>query len=199
MSLRPEIYGFRIQKMLSLFGAKDEQLVKNLCRELDQTWKLPGPADYTLAYDTLRRAIFDESKELWPDLEMEREPHVCAAVTLAKHDQTWLDVGSGHWKMKAVFALVDEVIGELPVEIQPYLQVFGVGRLLFGPDLTTSWSFYGYLYHDELSALHEALVEFQNQHPEWRGDQFAYGVFDDFVGWLRQIQEKELDLWFYAN
>ena len=86
MSLRPEISGFSLQKMFDVLGCKDEEVLRRVTDEFDSKVTFRNPSLKAEAHNVLRCAIFDYDGNRWPDLEVEGEPHVFAAIVLAA---TW--------------------------------------------------------------------------------------------------------------
>jgi len=100
MSLRPIISGFDAGVMFDLLGSKDEVVLARVTKEFDDDVKFDHPSMIATAHEVLWRAIFEGDR--WRDLEVEGEPHVMAAIVLARHGQSHLATDSSHWKMPAL-------------------------------------------------------------------------------------------------
>jgi hypothetical protein len=194
MSLRPEISGFSLQRLFDILGSQDEAIIADLVGKMS----FRGNPGKTAELDAvLRRAIHERPR--WPDLAIESETHVWAAVALAHHGQTHIGTDSNSWKMPAVWEFIHQWHLQVPEDGRKYLGIFTRGRGIFSRYIETSWSFYGYLALPELQQLLAALVKFQEADPARRGQQFLYGFVDELVGWLTRIEANKKDLWFHCN
>ena len=86
MSLRPEISGFSLDAMFGPIGTKDEDVLARILRPFDESVRSRNPGLLEKSREVLRRAIFEEVP--WPDLDVEGEAHVMAAIVLARYGQT---------------------------------------------------------------------------------------------------------------
>ena len=197
MSLRPVVSGFDLDAMLGLLGSGDEGRLARLTDEFDARVAFPDPAQAALARDALRRAVFEGAR--WPDLEVEGEPHVSAAVVLAHHGQAHLPTGSDVWKMPAFWDFIKAHHDRLPPEPRKYLFMFGRGRPLFGRRIDTPWSYYGFLTLPQTRALLASLTDLRASDPSLQGPQFLGGFLDEFVSWLSSVSSAEKDLWFHCQ
>jgi len=193
MSLRPEISGFSLKELFSLQGDKGRDALPELQAKL----RFNDPARTQKAYAILLRAI-DES-DRWADLEVETELHVLVARVLAHHGQTHLGLNCNHWKMQAFWRFHKDHRANIPKEGGKYLWLFSRGRGIFtGRPIKSSWSFYGFLWHNEVKALRDALVQFRDADPR-RADH-RIGAEFNFLGelleWLTAIEDAGKDLWF---
>jgi hypothetical protein len=195
MSLRPEISGFSLDAMYALLGSGDDALASQLIEEFDSSVRFQDPTSRDQAHAILRRVVHEPPR--WADLEVEGEPHVFAALTLAKHGQTHLETGSNVWKMPAFWDFIRQTHEQIPKPGRKYLSTFTKGRGVFARNIDTRWSFYGYLARPELQELLAAMREFQAD-PTHCGPEFMHGFADELVGWLGMIESSGKDLWFYC-
>jgi hypothetical protein len=196
MSLRPEVFGFDIEKLRSIRGCKDQAVLNQLLVEFDKRIHFRDESLTALAKEALRRAIFEGLP--FPDLEKENEAHVCAAVVLAEHDQELLPTGSNTWKMPTMWELVRVVHERLELPARRYLLVFYRGRPVFGRRIKTDWSYYGFLTLRQLGDLLVALENVDRSVLSTAETEWVIPLFDDLLEWLRTIQDARRDLWFYA-
>jgi hypothetical protein len=197
MSLRPVIAGFDLHAMLRLLGRGDIALLESLQQEFDDRATFDDPAQTLAAHEILRRAVFEGPR--WPDLEVEGEPHVMAAIVLASHGQSHLKTGSDIGKMSAFWNFIKEHHARIPSEARKFLFMFGRGRALFGRRIETAWSYYGYLTQLQTQKLHQALIALQADDPAFRGPEFMGGFLDDFIDWLARVEAAGKDLWFHCH
>lgn len=195
MSLRPEISGFSLDAMYALTGCGDDGVASRLIEELDSSVTFSDPILRDRAHAILRRVVHEPPR--WADLEVEGEPHVFAALTLARHGQAHLETGSNGWKMPAFWDFIRQHHQEIPKPGRKYLSTFTKGRGVFARNIDTSWSFYGYLARPELQELLLALEEFRAA-PSHRGPNFMHGFGDELAEWLGMIESNGKDLWFYC-
>ena len=198
MSLRPEISGFSLQKMFDVLGCKDEEVLRRVTDEFDSKVTFRNPSLKAEAHNVLRRAIFDYDGNRWPDLEVEGEPHVFAAIVLAAHGQELLKTESNHWKMPGIWDFIEQNYPQFSGEGRKYLKVFVEGRGIFGRKIKTYWSYYSFLQRSELDAALRTLTQFRDADPARQGGQFHYGMLGRLLEWLTAIRSKQMDLWFYC-
>ena len=197
MSLRPEISGFSLNNMDALFGTKDEHLLTDLLCEFDKKITFRDPELTGQSHAILRRAI--DERPRWPDLDMEGEPHVFAAIILAQHGQEHIKTDSNLWAMPSLWDFFRQHFSQIPSPGRKYLRMFFEGRGIFARNIETSWSFYGFLDHSELRMLLASLREFEDAEPAREGQPFRSEFFGKFTGWLTAIESNGKDLWFYCS
>jgi hypothetical protein len=197
MSLRPQVIGFDVQKLVGIRASKDQAVLDRLFVEFDERVSFRDHSLTVLAKDTLRRAIFEGFP--FADLQEENEAHVYAAIVLAQHDQELLRMDSDSWWMPTMWELVGVVHEQLAVPVRRYLLMFYRGRPLFGRRIKTDWSYYGYLTLRQLSELLPALENLDREVLSTARTEWVVPLFDDLLTWLRTIQSAGRDLWFYAS
>ena len=197
MSLRPEISGFSLDAMFGPIGTKDEDVLARILQALDDSVRSRDPGLIERARDVLRRAIFEEVP--WPDLEVEGEAHVMAAIVLARYGQTHLSTGSNVWKMPAFWSFIKGYHTRLEGDARKALFVFGRGRAIFGRRIETPWSYYGFLSLPQVQTLHAGLAKMRDDDPGLCGDGFMGGFLDELIGWLAAVESSHQDLWFHCD
>jgi hypothetical protein len=100
MSLRPQIYGFCLGKLRSVFGCGDEHIVARIEAGFERlTARDPSSYDERFRHDFFRAALRQavERGVPFPELDAEREPHVLLAMLLAGCNQELIEIDSGGW------------------------------------------------------------------------------------------------------
>jgi hypothetical protein len=120
-----------------LLGCGDERMVERLSLELDAE-----------ARAIATRAILTGVP--FAGLEVESQPHVDAALALVSVDQTLDGVSSNLWKMSPIWDLARRFPG--------LLRVFVDGRPIFGKQIKTNWSTYGFLDRAEVDELRREMA-----------------------------------------
>jgi hypothetical protein len=200
MSLRPEIRGFDMAKLRSLFGSRDQIVVDTIEGEFAASVQ-EEPEDFDQEYratfrKALHRAIEDGAP--FPNLEVEGEPHVHLALLLAAHGQEFLETDSGNWKMLGFWDFWELCGDLLSPEGRRLFQYLIEGRALFGRRIESSWSYYAYLQRQEVEALRAALVELWENNPDLRANDLIADLVADLTGWCDAISLRGLDLWFWT-
>jgi len=194
MSLRPEIFAFRLQSLRELPASGSTSAITAIHRKLQDLADQdePGDEDTTnelaLAKKIVSRAIVEGIP--FHELGAETDAHVTAANHLAYHGQTWKGVGSNCWKMRAFWQLDENTQGKWAnTEAEKIFQYFVKGRPLFGRKTDTGWSYYAYVSFEEAVLLKSELEMFRDIDPKF---------IDEFRSWLSVITSDNLDLWMYT-
>ena len=194
MSLRPEISGFSLDAMFGPIGTKDEDVLARILRAFDESVHSRDSGLLEKSREVLRRAIFEEVP--WPDLDVEGEAHVMAAIVLAQHGQDHRSTGSNVWKMPTFWSFIKGYYTRLEGDARKALFVFGRGRAIFGRRIDTPWSYYGFLSLPQVRTLHAGLAKMREDDPSLCGEGFMGGFLDELMGWLEVVVSAEQDLWF---
>jgi hypothetical protein len=182
--------------MFGHIGTKDKDLLVRILQGLDESVRARDPGLIERTRDAIWRAIFEEVP--CPDLEVEGEAHVVAAVVLARYGQTHMATGSNVWKMPAFWSFIKGYHHRLPGDARKALFVFGRGRAIFGRRIDTPWSYYGFLSLPQVRTLHAELSRLRDEDPSLRGEAFMGGFLDELMRWLRIVESNNKDLWFYC-
>lgn len=204
MSLRPEISGFNLKKMLSLFGCGDKKLIKEIQIELKKTL-----SDYPVITKKEFRELSKKGSVIikqailkgapFSDLVNENDSHVAVADVFARHNQERCYTDSADWKMGAFWGFESQYENKLDQTTKGLLSFLIDGRPLFGREIEQDWSYYAYLSLAEVKQLQAGLIKLQESCPELEGEEFMDGFIDELIGWLDTISGKNLDLWLYAS
>jgi hypothetical protein len=204
MSLRPEIFGFRLAQLRELLGSGRREILPALNEELAalaENDPFAEPEDdeenvFEAAKAIVERAVVEGVP--FPDLEAEDDAHVTAAIALARYQQSWKDTGSDIWQMGAFEELDDDAADSWPPQARPLFDCFLNGRPLFGERIETDWTYYGYLTAEEVRTLAAAIAQMRETDAEFADPDYLDGFLDALTGWLSSIVEDDLDLWFFA-
>jgi hypothetical protein len=193
MSLRPEIFAFRLEPLRALFGSGSTDAITAIHQKLQE---LAGEdaddediaEELNLAKSIVSRAIMEGTP--FPELDAEADAHVTAANHLASHGQKWKGTGSNGWKMGAFWELDEKTRGQWKnPKAEEIFQYFIKGRPLFGKQIDTGWSYYSYASLDEVVLLKSELEAFREISPRF---------IDEFRQWLNVAASDHLDLWMYT-
>ena len=193
MSTRPEISGFRLSILHSLLGSGNTEAVTAVTAALDEVDDEDHPGVIQKAGEVIKRAIMEGAP--FPDYPLEDEPHVLAITALAAHGQEQLLVDSNFWKMAAFWDLLEKLKGKIDDGAYDLLHHFEGGRPLLGGEIDLDGSIYGWLTLDEARKLKGALEKAHQATPDPTGD----GFLKELIGWLKEITDQGLDLFFLAQ
>jgi len=200
MSLRPQIYGFCLKDVQSIFASNDEAVLQKIYNiyekilgellfdEPDETKELKKQGR-----EIIRRAVMQGVP--FEDLKCEREVHTFAAEAVVRSIEIKPVGDTNDWSMQAFWDLRAEYGTKVSRDALNLFDIFYDGRPFFGKKIDSGWSYYGHLTLEEVNRLSTALDSL--------GDS---GVPDDlkvFVAeltdWLEGIASANLDLWFVAS
>ena len=155
MSLRPSLFGFELPRFRALFGSCDADAAERACAELSR--RVRDAARLAEAQEIARRAVMTGVP--FVGLDEEKSPHVEAAIALAKTDQTLDEMRSDSWNVEPIRDLAT-LFPELP---RGSFNAFVEGRPVFGKQIASGWSYYGFLSTSELETLLTDLAPIRNQ------------------------------------
>jgi len=193
MSLRPEISGFKLDILLSLFGSRNREAAANAAKVVEETVAFDDPREFARVRQVLEQAI--TSGRPFADLTAEDGSHVYAALGLAAVEQNRTETESNVWKMGAFEDLVNQIGTTIEPKALTLLRYFLDGRPLFGKTIQADWSYYAWLSLDELKTLIAALRAVAQTDSDPTGD----GFLEELTGWLDQVAAADSDLWFFAS
>ena len=203
MSLRREIFGFRLQALHELLGSGSTDAIAAVASALDDVAGNEGTLDEVeagqlrTAKQIVSRAITQGAP--FPELDVETDAHVMAAVHLARHNQSWHDVGSNSWKMQAFWQLDEDAGDKWYTTSDNLFRYFIHGRPLFGNRINTDWSYYAFLRLEEIRDLIAAIRELQRAHEEFAQPDYVDGFVVALLAWLCGLADAKLDLWFFTQ
>lgn len=200
MALRPEIRGFDLSRLHSLFGSRDEAVISAIQGQFDRFAAAQSSgideSFRTTFRDSLLRAIREGAP--FPGLAVETEPHVRLATLLAGYEQQFIATDSSDWKLNAFEEFWEACESAIPDDVQPLFGYFLDGRPLFGGRIATAWSFYGFLSHTELRRLAESLDAISREQSELMRNELVEDLIADFRRWSTDILTGGKDLWFWT-
>ncbi len=200
MSLRPQIYGFSLKMVKSLFASADnkalEQMNDNYEQILTELFSIEPEEREELrekGQTIIRRAVMEGAP--FADLDCEKEVHVFAADAIVQYTDLKPVEDTSEWKMEAFWDLQSASMSKVNPEIAELLAIFEQGRPFFGNKIESDWSCYGYLTLEETEQLLGAINELrESKVPDYLSEFVA-----EFIGWLEEIASTKLDLWFIAS
>jgi len=194
MSLRPMLYATDVSPLLKAASSRNVSLVDGIVAYFREN--LDDPDE-----DTLEMAR-EESEQLlggaYAD-EPESEDHVnivsALAASLRVQDEEHM-IADGTWKQSG-WDEYCELVGPIlaPSDWEKMALLTQGVRPLFGTEIESDWSYYGYLLLGEVKQLRTALEQLAAEHPNVAESEFH----KEFVGWLRQAEERNSDVWLFAS
>ena len=195
MSLRPMICGFDLGKVRSLFGSADPAVIAAIESEFERRAD-QAPSQYDDAFRSSFRTALRTAVNHgvpFPDLEVEREPHVELATLMAAHGQQLLGTDSDCWNFSGFSEACDGGITVFSDTEDDLLGLLFYGRPLFGKQFDTSWGFYGYMSHEEVQRLRASLRSVDDE-DEPLSD-LAQDLAVDMSRWCDELLAANKDLW----
>ncbi len=213
MSLRPEISGFDITKLETLFGCKDDAVLSRLEQHYLEFWGFDdedGDAEDKSSIagglDYVRKIVNGELKPTGNgngaasvSLTDEHSDFINAIVAMAFFEHEHVPTDSNYWKSYFIDyalgieeTLPDDIVANDRDTIKSLLG-FLLGRPLFGTNMESDWTTYGYLTKTEV----KKLLSFFEKYPQLEQDEEAFGA--DLKGWLQLIADNDKDLWFFSQ
>ena len=175
MSLRMNLYGWRLSFFTQVLGSKDSALLEAATGRLSEALpKEPALSKARAWLQTLIESGFPLRQHRPPPSEpadggllavqMETAIHVavvhCLARAIAREDDLDLAIDSSSWKHPVVDLLYNELAacefhhsGKCPVEFHSWMDKLSNGSPIFGDDFRTSWEFYSWFSNEELVAI----------------------------------------------
>lgn len=189
MSLRPQIYGFRLATLEALLGSGDQSALASLKGSVSAAF--PNDAGFVKQVGAILARAIDEGAP-FDDVDDEGLAHVWAAHILAGSGQDVWDAASGAGKVQPTEIIFDQG-AKLSARGDELIELL-MGRALFGEAIETDGETYAWLTHDEVKELAQELS----------GDATA-GLLNaaiaahiaDFRRWLAEIERRGLDLWYF--
>lgn len=198
VSLRMNLYGWRIPEFLRVIGSQDPAVLKRATSRVTESLS-SGPAQsqaiawlhtlvmkgYPLRWD--REQAMEPAEGELLTVQMETEVHAltvyCLARAIAREEHLEFAGESSYWKHSAVGSLYRELEAcgfTRSTSCDPLL-FSGItslenGRPLFGDDFRTEWSYYTWFTNSDLSAMisvFQAAVDYRRDIPEGVSEKFA--------------------------
>jgi hypothetical protein len=203
MSARLELSGFRLEKLQSLFGSRDQTVIEQMEARLERAARtgMGLPADSEEGAVAVLRSALHEAINGGvpvPGLEAEFEPHATLAGWLAHHEQehrrTDCDIKSD--PLRDFWEQYGKLLGTAGRQLFGYLVE---GRPLLGPRFRPGTALvYGYLTRSEAGRLLTCLERFTEKDWQAKGDwdeEDVEELISDFMEWLDELRSKKLDIW----
>lgn len=104
-------------------------------------------------------------------------------------------IADGHWNVRGWAHYAEHVFPHLkkwPQEL--FANLFG--RPLFGIEIQSSWSYYGFLLNSEVAELLASLQALAGLAPVTEHDPEFH---QELISWLQEVLNRKCDLWLYAS
>ena len=204
MSLRLTISGFKLKGMQTLFGKGDVEIIEgvySIFQKFVFENALCSPEEKEELLNEGRPIIERAVKEGVPfsDLNSETDNHSFVADVFAGYKQSIFETNSSDWKVRALWDFESDYRQRLHPIPQRLFSFLIDGRPIFGKDFKNTWSYYSYLSLEEVRILREDLVRLQGMYTELEEYEYLDGFIIELVGWLSDISDLNLDLWFFAS
>lgn len=216
MSIRPEISGFSLPKLIALSGCKDAAVAHAL--EVEESEKFGNPE----VSGVIRRYIMEGSP--FPDVFVESYIHVCAAQLLAGFDQRHAATDSNFFALQDLLEMPTKRRTQANPEVNALFTFLAEGRPLFGQRSNGDTIYYSYLTHAELGQLLQYVKQpkvkstklwdpeymdnllSRGHISQWEYDQERRGLADTammtfekaFAMWCKDFYDTGQDLWLFC-
>jgi hypothetical protein len=204
MSERINLYGFSLPKMRRLFRSRDEATIGRIRDQMSNDPNRWRPDQIAGVSEIVEQAIMTGIP--FAGLGVETSLHAIAANALAADGQDWLPTLACTYHRSAVSdALWKRYRKHAAPEIQALLRGLVEGVPLFGQRIDDEEdAVYAAISVEKLRAFAPGLADFRDQvvyrvemKREPSGEDLEAAEFvTEFCGWLDQIQEAGLDLWY---
>ena len=198
MSLRPMLFASRIEPLISVANSRDVSLVPKIVEWFRTNLRNPEPSTIHMVEREADRLL---SGKIEGQPESEDHVHMISALAeILGVQRTASMIADGDWKQGAWDAYFDGIKVFIdPGTFTRFGQLVQCKRPLFGSSIDTSWSYYGYLFHEEARQLLEGLSSAAASHPEIASGSFIDGFHNEITGWLQQVLDRRSDLWLFAS
>lgn len=203
MSERLNLYGFSIARMRRLFRSGDVEAVAKIRDRMAAKDPHLSAEELSAACEIVERAV--ATGVPFGDLECEGHAHWLAANALAGHEQEWLITPASVYHASALRGSLGKRYGKYArPEVRALLRGFAEGVPLFGRSLPEDGLLYAAIGVEKLRAFGPGLADLREQvtyrvgrKRETSGEDLeAAEVVVELCGWIDQIREAGLDLWY---
>jgi hypothetical protein len=194
LSLRPSIYTADLAKFRTSIAGERGPLVQSI-----EPWLIERGLKASAA--NVNRDLDQLLSGAWTG-KPERDEHVLLVAGLAHAcgvDSESAMIHWGNWKIGAYEDYFDAVKTLLPPASVRCFEFVRSGRPLFGSGMETEWSYYSYLTADEVRSFSADLAAAHARSPELDSKDCIHGFPTEFRGWMKQIEERNADLWLFAE
>jgi len=203
MSERLNLYGFSIARMRRLFRSGDVEAVAKIRDRMAAEDPHLSGEELSAACEVVGRAV--ATGVPFDDLECEGHAHWLAANALAGHEQEWLVTPASAYHASALRGSLGKRYGKYArPEVRALLRGLAEGVPLFGRSLSEDGLLYAAVGVEKLRAFGPGLADLREQVTYRVGrkrepsgeDLEAAEIVVELCGWIDQIQEAGLDLWY---
>ena len=207
MSERLNLYGFSLPRMRGLFRSQDVEAVTRMRDWLASEHPHLPPEQLRAVHEVVERAVMTGVP--FADLEAETHLHWLAANALAGDEQQWLATPAGVYHASALRDGLWRRYGKYArPEIRGFLRGLVEGVPLFGrsfpPVDGTDCLVYAAIGLEKLRSFGPGLADLREQVTYRIGRKKSHSEEDEeasvfvveFCGWIDQIRDEGLDLWY---
>lgn len=201
MSVRPEVYGFSLDVLDRGIRSQSAEFLSDAISKLNDWEGHCSEAEIGAGQDVLRRAANEGFH--WPDLEVESNAHVLAAVALSQINQEPVPTDSSSRNMLNVIGWARLIYRHVPEPGRRLLQIWIRGRPFFGKRIVTDWGFYGFLNRRQSIEMRTALLSWRDSGAEIDDspDYTSEGcveISNDVIQWLNITIDANADLFMFC-
>jgi hypothetical protein len=197
MARRLDMSGFSTAKLRRLLGSGDRAALDRIDRGLKTSF-YEWPAAHSDARRILEAAI--QRGAPFPDLENETVVHfkVAVAMALDEQDHLWTDAAY-HGAECIELDLWRRARRYGSVETRTFVGGLVQGLPMFGATTPEGGPVYAAVRRDKLLAFLPGLEDLRDQILRREGDPEAATFATEFCGWIGEIADAGLDLWYTAQ
>lgn len=196
MSLRPMLYAVpSTEPLRQVVGGYDRSIVDRV-----EAWFQQDIGDPESEELEFVRHVAEQYIQGKLTGEAETEDHVrvveVMAETLGLTARENM-IADGDWKHQAWADYYQAVSADLPPHAARLYQMLLNGRPLLGQRIESGWAYYAWLNAAEIDFLVQSLQTLEAKRPAVAN--LIDGFHGELLGWLREAQSRQGDLWLYAT
>jgi len=199
------LIGFSMVKMRRLFRSQDEQAVRRICDHLAVAHPYWSQGQRDEIAEIVRRAVMFGVP--FPGLETETYLHVLAASAFATDGQEGLGTFASVHHASASREGLRPYVKYARPEIKAFLRGLAEGVPIFGQSLSLDGPIYAAISLEKLKVFERGLHDLRDQivcrveQKKKPSDEAREGAefVTELCGWVDQIREAGMDLWYYAD
>jgi hypothetical protein len=186
MSLRPDVSGFNLKRLTSLFGCRDESIASKL-EENFNSLIISNSQALEQGRKLIRSIIFRGYEQVLP--QAENEVLQIVINCMAWYNQEHNCSESDFWE--SLMCELDNEEFRPRSDMQRLFKFLLNGRPFFGLVTRSNWSYYAYLTNQETEQI---LAYLQTVQKFREDDEFALAS-----AWMQEMVADGQDIWYYAS
>ena len=192
------LFASRIGPLILAAESRDVSLVPRIVDWFRTNLTNPEPSTIHMVEREADRLL---SGKIEGQPESEDHVHIISALAeILGVQESASMIADGDWKQGAWDLYFDGIRMFIdPGTNTRFGQLVQRKRPLFGSSMDTSWSYYGYLFHEEARLLLAGLRSAATSHPKIASSRFIDGFHTEITAWLGEVQKRETDLWLFAS